>query len=159
MRVLPPTVALLAVLAASAGVHAATEKLRLGIFGQGKGAGPLLTKAELRDCLALQERVRGGSQEALRERDELEKRKAELLREREDIRAALDKLDVADAQAVEQHKARALAHDQAVEAFGTRSGAFNGMVGALEADRASFQQRCDNRRFDQADEEALRKGR
>ena len=143
----------------SAAAAAADDKLRLGVFGSGKGSGPLLTRAELRACLTLRDGVGSGNDAAVRERDQLEQQKSALLSEREDIKAALDRLDMANAEAVEQHKARAQAHDQATQAFLSRSDAFNTRVGALEADRASFKQRCDNRRFDQLDEEAIRKGR
>jgi len=142
-----------------AAAAAADDKLRLGVFGSGKGSGPLLTRAELRSCLALRDSVGSGNEAALRERDQIEQQKTALLRDREDIKAALDKLDMANAEAVEQHKARAQAHDQATQGFLSRTDAFNTRVGALEADRASFKQRCDNRRFDQVDEEAIRKGK
>jgi hypothetical protein len=138
---------------------AAGDKLRLGIFGNGKGTGPLLTRAELRECLTLQERVRSGSEVAVRDRDQLEQEKSALMRDREDIKAALERLDLANAEAVEQHKARAKAHDLAIQDFSARSDAFNGRIGSLESDRAGFKQRCDNRRFDLVDEEAIRKGK
>jgi hypothetical protein len=141
------------------GALAATEKLRLGVFGNGKGSGPLLTRAELRECIGMQERVKTGGEAAVRERDLLEQEKAMLMRQREDIQAALDKLDLANAEAVEQHKARAQTHDQSVQDFSARSNAFNARIGALEGDRTGFKQRCEGRRFDQVDEEAIRKGK
>ncbi|WP_298830315.1 hypothetical protein [uncultured Piscinibacter sp.] len=138
---------------------AAGDKLKLGIFGNGKGSGPLLTRAELRECFALQDRVKTGGEAAASERDQLEKEKAGLMQQREDIKVELDKLDLANAAAVEQHKERAMAHDKAIEDFVARSNQFNIRVSAIEADRASFRQKCDNRRFDQLDEAALRKGK
>lgn len=159
MRLPAALFATLITAAATGGALAASDKLRLGIFGSGKGSGPLLTRAELRECFALQERIKTGNETATRERDQLEQDKATLLRDRDDIKAALDKLDLANAEAVEQHKARAKAHDQAIQDLSARSDAFNGRVGALEGDRAGFKQRCDNRRFDLLDEEAIRKGK
>lgn len=143
----------------SFGAHAASDKLKLGIFGNGKGSGPLLTRAELRECFALQDRVKTGGEAAVREREQLEKEKAGLMQQRDDIKAELDKLDLANAEAVEQHKARAMAHDKAIEDFVARSSQFNTRVSGIEGDRASFRQKCDNRRFDQLDEAAIRKGK
>lgn len=143
----------------SGAASAASDKLRLGIFGSGKGSGPLLTRAELRECLTLQERVRSGSEVAVRDRDQLEQEKSSLTRDRDDIKAALEKLDLANVEAVEQHKVRAKAHDLAIQDFASRSDAFNGRIASLEGDRAAFMQRCDNRRFDVVDEEAIRKGK
>lgn len=147
------------VAAAVGAAHAAADKLRIGVFGSGKGAGALLTKAELRECLAIEARVVGSSDAAARERAQLEKEKAELMRQGEVLKAERDALDRSSADAVDAYNARALARDKAIDEFEARSDAFNARVGTLDADRATFKQRCDNRRFDQADEEALRKGR
>lgn len=140
-------------------VHAASDKLRIGIFGSGKGAGPLLTRNELRDCLAIEAKVLEGTQSAAREREQLEKEKAELIRQGDALKAELETLDRTSAEAIEAYRARVLARDKAIDEFDARSDAFNTRVGSVDADRAAFKQRCDNRRFDQADEAALRKGK
>lgn len=139
--------------------HAANDKLRIGIFGSGKGTGPLLTRAELRECLALEARVVEGTQEAARERDRLEKEKAELIRKGEVLKGEFEALDKTSMEALQAHRDKELARDKAIDEFDARSAAFNARIGALDADRGSFRQRCDNRRFDQADEAALRKGK
>ncbi len=149
--------ALGAALAPSA--HAASDKLRIGIFGSGKGAGPLLSRAELRECLSLEARVVEGTQSALREREQLEKDKAELIRQGEVLKTEFAGLDQNSMEALQAHRNKELAREKAIDEFDARSSAFNARIGALDADRASFQQRCDNRRFDQADEAAIRKGR
>lgn len=149
--------ALGAALAPSA--HAASDKLRIGIFGSGKGAGPLMTRAELRECLAIEARVVDGSQSALRDREQLEKDKAELIRQGEVLKSEFAALDQNSMEALQAHRSKELARDKAIDEFDARSNAFNARVGALEADRAAFKQRCDNRRFDQADEAAIRKGK
>ncbi len=140
-------------------VHANSDKLRIGIFGSGKGAGPLLSRNELRECLAIESRVLEATQAASRDREQLEKEKAELIRQGDALKAELAALDRTSAEAIEAYRARALARDKAIDEFDARSEAFNTRVGALDADRASFKQRCDNRRFDMADEAALRKAK
>jgi hypothetical protein len=140
-------------------VHAASDKLRIGIFGSGKGAGPLLTRNELRECLAIEAKVLENTQSAAREREQLEKEKAELIRQGDVLKAELETLDRTSAEAIEAYRGRMLARDKAIDEFDARSDAFNARVGGLDADRATFKQRCDNRRFDQADEAALRKGK
>ena len=139
--------------------HAASDKLRIGIFGSGKGAGPLMTRSELRECLAIEARVVEGSQGALREREQLEKEKAELIRQGEVLKSEFAALDQNSMEALQAHRNKELARDKAIDEFDARSSAFNTRIGALEADRATFKQRCDNRRFDQADEAAIRKGK
>lgn len=150
---------LFALAAALSTAMAANEKLRIGVFGNGKGGGALLTKSELRECLALESRVVGGSDGLAGEREQLEKEKAELIRQGDMLKAEREALDRTSAEAIEAHLAREKARDRAIDDFGVRSDAFNARVAAIDADRASFRQRCDNRRFDQADAEALRKGK
>lgn len=139
--------------------HAAGDKLRIGIFGSGKGAGPLMSRAELRECLAIESRVLDGTRSAGQERERLEKEKAELIGQGELLKAEFAALDQNSLEALEAHRSKALARDKAIDEFDVRSSAFNDRVGALDADRATFRQRCDNRRFDQADEAAIRKGK
>lgn len=138
---------------------AADDKLRLGIFGNGKGTGPMLSRTELRECLSLQERVRGGSESAGREREQIDKEKAELIRQGDELKAELDKLDRTNAEAIEQYRARLVARDKAIDALDARTAEFNTRIAALNADRGAFAQRCDNRRFDQVDEAAIRNGK
>lgn len=156
-----PAVLTAALIAASlsGGAFAAGEKLRLGIFGNGKGTGPLLTRAELRECLALQERVKTGSEAATRDREQIDKEKAELIRQGDELKADLDKLDRTSAEAIEQYRARVVARDKAIDVLDGRAAEFNTRVGALNADRSAFAQRCDNRRFDELDEAAIRNGK
>lgn len=139
--------------------QAASDKLRIGIFGSGKGTGPLLTRNELRECLAIEARVLDGTQSAARDREQLEREKTELIRQGDALKAELETLDRTSAEAIEAYRVRVLARDKAIDEFDARSDAFNARVGALDAERATFKQRCDNRRFDQADEAALRKGK
>ena len=89
----------------------------------------------------------------------LEKDKGELVAQGNELRAQLEALDRTSAEAIEQHVARAAARDKAIDAFELRSAAFNARVAALNGERASFQQRCDNRRFDELDETAIRNGK
>ncbi|MFT3955060.1 MAG: hypothetical protein QM722_11925 [Piscinibacter sp.] len=156
-----PVALSLALIAASlaGGASAAGDKLRLGIFGSGKGTGPLLTRAELRECLALQERVRSGGETATRDREQIDKEKSDLIRQGDELKADLDKLDRASAEAIEQYRARVVARDKAIDLLDARAAEFNTRVGGLNADRSAFAQRCDNRRFDEIDEAAIRNGK
>lgn len=140
-------------------VQAASDKLRIGIFGSGKGAGPLLTRAELRECLAIEAKVVEATPAAARDREQLEKEKAELIRQGDALKAELETLDRTSAEAIEAYRAKVLARDKAIDEFDARSDAFNARVGALDTDRNAFRQRCENRRFDQADEAAIRKAK
>lgn len=138
---------------------AAGDKLKLGSFGPGKASGPLLSRAELRECFRLLERVRSVSDTMAQERERIEKDKAELQRQGGELKAQLETLDRTSPEAVEAHNARAAAHDKAIGEFESRTGEFNGRVEALKGDRGSFAQRCENRRFDELDETAVKAGK
>lgn len=144
---------------AALSAQAAGDKLRLGAFGPGKASGPLLTRAELRDCLDRIDRIRTRNDALTQERERIERDKAELVRQGDELKAQLETLDRANTEAVEAFKARALARDQALDGFEKRTSAFNGEVEGLGAERKTFAQRCENRRFDQDDEAAIRAGK
>lgn len=149
----------LAAVLAPRAAGAAGDKLKLGSFGPGKASGPLLSRAELRECLALLGRIRVSNDAMTQERERIEKDKAELLRQGEELKAQLETLDRTSAEAVEAFKARAAARDKAIDEFESRTGEFNGRVEALKGDRGSFAQRCENRRFDELDETAVKAGK
>lgn len=149
---------LAALLFAAAG-HAAGDKLKIGAFGPGKATGPLLSRAELRDCLSTLERIRGRNDEMAQERERIERDKAELKRQGDELKAELETLDRGNAEAVEGFKARAAARDKAIDEFEARTVAFNGRIEALNGERGGFAKRCENRRFDQLDEDAIRAGK
>lgn len=145
--------------AAPSAAGAANDKLRLGMFGSGKAVGPLLSRAELRECLALQGRIKSGSESAAADREQLQKEKAELVRQGEELKAQFAALDRTSVEAIEQYRANALARDKAIDAFEARTGEFNARLTALGEDRAGFTRHCDNRRFDELDETAIRNGK
>ena len=155
-RLLP----LLAGLLLAAGAHGAGDnKLKVGTFGPGKASGPLLSKAELRDCLERAERVRTRNEALPPQRERIERDKAELIRQGDELKAQLETLDRTSVEAIEAYRAKAQARDAAIDELEKRTGAFNGEVEALAGDRRGFAQRCENRRFDQDDEAAIRAGK
>lgn len=130
-----------------------------GTFGQGKGSGPLLTRAELRQCLAQQENLRKSDDELRRERQALDDEKAELVRLGTELKEQLAALDRSSQEAVDQYNARAAARDQRIDVLEARMTPFNARVEAAAAERASFGKRCDNRRYDERDEIAIKNGK
>lgn len=131
---------------------------RVSGFGA-KAGGPLLTRNELRACLQRQERIRVETQSVGRDRGAIEAAQAELLRSGDEIKAELAALDRTNVEAVEKYVARAQARDKRIDEHTAAADAFNARVGALQAEREAFSAACDNRRYDEADENAIRAGR
>lgn len=145
--------------AASAQSGGKNDKLRLGVFGSGKGSGPLLTKAELKECLALQQRIAGDNDASLKERDGIERDKAEIARVSDELKTERGTVDLTQQEQVDRYNDKLRARDGLVKAWEGRVATFNQRVEAMKTDRDGWAQRCDGRRYDQVDEEELRKGR
>lgn len=124
-----------------------------------KSGGPLLTRAELRACMAQQDRIRELSAATVRERELLDKEKAELVAKGEALKAQLETLDRSDPVAVERYNAEATGRDQRIDAFEARMPPFNAKVEALAAERESLRSRCENRRYDELDEIQIKRGK
>jgi len=144
--------------AALAQTSGATPK-KQGSFGNAKPGGPLLTRNELRACLLLQDRIRDGNAEATREREALEKEKAEIVQQGEALKVQLDTLDRSSQEAVDKYNAEAVGRDKRIDAFEARMGPFNQKVEALGADREAWSKGCENRRYDELDEAQIKRGK
>ena len=126
-------------------------------FGKGKAGGPLLTRAELRDCMARQERVRSQSADTVKAQADLDKEKTEVTRLGAALKEQLAALDKTSADAVAAYNEQALAFDKRVDAYNAATPAFNTQVESLKNEREAFAKGCENRRFDEKDEIAIQK--
>lgn len=156
-RFLPAGLALLALSVFSLAASAA-EPPRTGSFGKGKTNRPLLTRAELRECLATQDRVRQLGERIVADQAALNKEKAEITQAGAALAERLAALDRTSADAVNGYNADAQAHDRRVDAYNAGTPAFNAQVELLKDARARFAGACENRDFDEKDELAIRKG-
>jgi hypothetical protein len=157
-RALIPTLLLTSTLLAAAGSHAAEPPKKEGAFGSGKAGGAYLTRNELRVCLARQTRVAQQDGEMQKEQSTLAATKAEIARSGEQLKERLDALDRTSIDAVTAYNEAAEARDKQIDAFQTRVNVFNTQVEALKAEREAFGKGCDNRRYFEEDEIAIKKG-
>jgi hypothetical protein len=157
-RALIPTL-LTSMLLAAAGAHAADPPKKEGAFGSGKSGGAYLTRNELRVCLARQTRVAQQDSEMQKEQSTLAATKAEIARSGEQLKERLDNLDRTSIDAVTAYNEAAEARDKQIDAYQTRVTAFNTQVEALKAEREAFGKGCDNRRYFEEDEIAIKKGK
>jgi chromosome segregation ATPase len=155
-RLLPALAA--ALLAASAPHVLAQAKTKT--LGSGKPQGPLiLSRAELRECLALQTRVKTKREEAEQVKEQLEKEKDELKRSGDELKDKLAVLDRTSQEQVDQYNAQAGERDKRIDAYQARTATFNAQVDALNAERESWSKNCENRRYDEKDELAIKMGK
>jgi hypothetical protein len=142
-----------------ASAHAA-EPAQQGSFGvKSKAGGPLLSRAELRDCMSRDRKVRSLGDDMVKLQAEMDKEKTEVTRAGATLKEQLDALDRTNAEAVNAYNEQTLAFDKRVDAYNAGTPAFNAKVDALKIEREAFAKGCENRRFDEKDEIAIRNGK
>ena len=75
------------------------------------------------------------------------------------LKEELAALDRTNAELVDQYNAKAAARDKMIDEFEARAAAYNLRVQQLQTDRAAYASACENRRFDEKDEIAVKNGK
>lgn len=119
----------------------------------------ILTPAQLRDCLAQQQKVRQQDADAEKQKESLAAEKVELARLGDALAAELAALDRTDAEAVNAYNERAQARDTRIDAYEAAIDRYNARAATLNADHDAFAKSCNNRRFLEDDETAIKKGK
>ncbi len=152
------TLPLLAAALATAPAIAADKPVKKeGGFGAGKGA--YLTKEELRVCLNRQTQVKAEEAAMVKEKAEITGVQDELVRSGDELKQRVETLDRTSAEAVNSYNEAQQARDARIDAHQKRVDEFNARVLANQAERSAFGTRCDNRRYFEEDEQAIRKGK
>jgi len=150
--------ALLAItLIVTGAAFAADKPKKEGAFG--KGGGAMLTKEQLRSCMNRKAKVAQQEEDLTREQAALATTKGEIGRSGEALKAGLETLDRTNAEAVAAYNDQAQARDKQIDEYQARVTAFNGRVEAGQADREAYAKGCENRRFFEEDELAIKKGK
>jgi hypothetical protein len=153
----PLLAVLTACLLAAGAAHAADKTKKEGSFG--KGGGAMLTKEQLRACMNQKARLAQQDDELAKEQSALAAAKGEVTRSGEALKAQLDTLDRTNAEAVAGYNDQAQARDKQIDDYQARVSAFNARVDAGRAEREAFGKGCDNRRYLEDDEIAIKKGK
>lgn len=124
-----------------------------------KPTGAFLTKEQLRACMAQKSLTVQLQSDLVAEQTALAGTRAEITRDGADLKATLDGLDRSNAEAVAAHNEAAQAHDKKIDAYQARVAAFNARVEAGKAERELYAKNCENRRFLEEDEIAIKKGK
>ena len=154
-RLLP----MLALLLAAGGSPGADPPKKDAAFGTGKASGPLLTREQLRACLAQQAHMKQQEDESRKRQAELVEVKAEIARSGDALKAKLESMDRTNAEAVAAYNAEAAARDKQIDDYEAGVAEFNARVETQQAERDAFAKGCDNRRYFEEDEIAIRKGK
>ena len=143
----------------AAGTGQAADKTKEGAFGKPKPGSLLLSRNELRECLAQKERIRVQSDEMVKQQTQFTRNKDEIVRRGAELKDKLAALDRSSQEAVDQYNVEAAERDKLIEAYEAATPGFNARVDALTAQREAFVKSCDNRRYDEKDELAIQRGK
>jgi chromosome segregation ATPase len=156
MRTLATSLLTLSLLATGA-VFAADKPKKEGAFG--KGGGAMLTKEQLRSCMAQKDKVAQLDDELTKEQTALAATKDEIKGSGETLKAGLETLDRSNAEAVAAYNDESQVRDKQIDDYQARVTAFNTRVEANNGDRDAYTKACENRRFLEDDEIAIKKGK
>jgi hypothetical protein len=156
MRTLATALLSLTLLASTA-VPAADKPKKEGAFG--KGGGAMLTKEQLRNCIALKARVAQQDDDLTKEQTTLVATKGEIGRAGDALKGKLETLDRSNAEAVAAYNDESQGRDKQIDDYQARVTAFNARVETNNGDRDAYAKACENRRFFEEDEIAIKKGK
>ena len=139
--------------------HAADKPKKQGAFGTGKAVGAYLTRDQLRACLAQHAQTMRRDAALQQEQAALTNAKAEIARSGDVLKLQLEVVDRTQADAVAAYNEQAKARDQQIDDYQARVTAFNARVDARQAERDAYTKGCDNRRYFEEDEIAIKKGK
>jgi hypothetical protein len=119
----------------------------------------LLSREELRACMATKDRMQQQRDEIAQLQAQLDGEKGELKQSGEQLKSQLEALDRSNLELVEKHVEAHNARERRIDAFEARAAAFNAKVETLKNDQAAYAKDCERKRFDEADEVAIKKGK
>jgi len=125
----------------------------------GKGSGPLLTREQLRLCMAEQERLKEEGTAAATNQGVLSKDRVEIDRLGSELDADKATLDRTSQTAVDGYNDRARARDKRAADYVAAAKAFNQRLDKLDADKETFKKDCADRRYFEDDYDAIKAGK
>ena len=143
--------------AAKTPAKASVAKPREGSLG--KGSGPLLTREQLRQCLAEQARLKQEGTDAAEAQRGLDKDRAEIDRLGAELDADKAGLDRTSQAAVDGFNERARARDKRAADYLAAAPLFNLRVDKLDAAKDAYRKDCTDRRYFEDDYDAIKAGK
>lgn len=128
-------------------------------LGSGTAAGKLLTRDELRECIARRDTLRTTRTSVEGRNDGLKRELETLTAASTQLKTDRETLDTSSAEAVAAYNARAEARNAGIDAWDKRSADLRKEADALNTEQALWDLECGNRRYREDDEIALKKGK
>ncbi len=122
-------------------------------------ADKILTPAQLRECLAQQAKVKQQDADSLKQRTALDAEKADIARLAETLQSQLATLDRTNAEAIDAYNEQVQIREKRIDAYQASVDQYNARVASLQSEHDALAKNCDNRRFLEDDETAIKKGK
>jgi hypothetical protein len=142
---------LLVCLVAAATTVNAAEPARNAASAPAPRTPPLLTPAQLRDCMTTRDRLHAQTDDALKEKAAVEADKAEITRSGVSLGEQVATLDKTSAEAVDTYNAKVEARDKLIDSYQARVAAYNVKAEAVQATKDGYEKACELRRYDERD--------
>ncbi len=144
--------------APKAPAKAADDKPREGTLGKGTSTGAVLTREQLRQCMAEQDRLKREGDELLQTQLSMGKTRAEIDRLGAEIDTEKATVDRSSQAAVEAYNERLRTRAKMIDDYQAAAPPFNTRVDKLAADRQAYTRDCGDRRYFEDDYDAIKAG-
>jgi hypothetical protein len=111
----------------------------------------ILTPAQLQECVKQKERLHAQTEDALKDKAQIEAEKAEIGRLGTSLSDELATIDRSSEDAVAAYNAKVDQRDKLIDAYQSRVGAYNTKAEQVKATKDSYEKACENRRYDERD--------
>ena len=128
-------------------------------LGSGKSTGRVLTRDELRACMARQADQHTKREAIVKSTAELDKEEAGIHAEAEAIKEAREALDRTSQEAIDGFNKRLLANDERIDAFNKRKADLAAEATAWQNVQNDWTVNCGDRRYREDDETAIKRGK
>lgn len=119
----------------------------------------LLSREELRACQASKGQMEEQRGQLVKMQGDLATEKTEIIRVGNELKEQLASLDRTNKELIEKYVEANNAREKRIDTFETSTAAYNDKLRELEAARTVYKKDCENRRFDEDDELAIKKGK
>jgi len=141
----------LAVLALGTSAYAADKAAPKPAPAAAPAKSPILTPAQLQECVNQRERLHAQTDDALKDKAQIEADKAEIGRLGTSLSEELAALDRTSDAAVDAYNAKVEQRDKLIDTYQSRVTAYNVKAEQVKATKESYEKSCENRRYDERD--------
>ncbi len=120
---------------------------------------PLLTREELRACMARQAKLHQDRDGLVQVKSSLDSEKESIVQTGATLKDQLAALDRTNEEQVTKYVDTNNAREKRIDAFEQTSKDYNTKLESLEAANAAYKKDCEDRRYDEKDEIAIKKGK